>query len=146
MRRTDIDSVRRTSLSLALGNPRRQALFCYALPFAPALAFLLRDQRNAFVRLHAARALAFFGAILIAQVALFVALIVIGGVAGDGFAAVAIGLCFYGLFGVLGIMAMGMWLRLLADAAAGRFTPIPLLSAAAWRIEWAFARIQRLPS
>lgn len=129
-----------------VGNPRFRALFCYALPFVPALALLLSDRRNAFVRLHAARALAFFGAIVVAQIVLFVALVLVGGFAGDGFAAIAFGLLFYGLFGVLGLAAVSVWLRLLADAAAGKLTPVPLLTAVAWRIEWGFARVQGLPT
>ncbi|HEY7848520.1 MAG TPA: hypothetical protein VIC27_00580 [Ktedonobacterales bacterium] len=127
------------------GNPRFRALLCYAVPFAPSLVLLLRERRNAFVRLHAARALAFYGGIVVAQIVLFVALVLIGGFAADGFAAFAFGLLFYGLFGLLGIAAVGIWLRLLADAAAGTLTPVPWLTAAAWRIEWAFARLEGLP-
>jgi uncharacterized membrane protein len=129
-----------------MSNPRLRALICYVAPFVPALVLLARERRNSFVRLHAARALAFYAAIVVAQVALFVALVLIGGLAADGFGAVAFGLLFYGLFGLLGVAAVGIWLRLLADAAAGTLTPVPLLTAVAWRIEWAFARMQGLPS
>jgi uncharacterized membrane protein len=134
-----------SGVSATAGNPRFRALLSYAVPFAPALVVLLHERRNAFVRLHAARALAFYGLIGVAQIVLFVALVLIGGFALDGIAAIAFGLLFYGLFGLLGIAAVGVWLRLLADAAAGTLTPVPLLTAAARRIEWGFARLQRRP-
>lgn len=134
-----------TTSIVTLSNPRLRALSVYALPFAPAVVVLLRERRNAFVRLHAARALAFYGFIGIAQIVLFVALVLIGGFASDSVAAFAFGLLFYGLFGLLGVAAVVFWLRLLADAAAGTLTSVPLLTSAAWRIEWAFARLQRLP-
>jgi len=133
-----------TTSIVTLSNPRLRALLVHALPFAPAVVMLLRERRNAFVRLHAARALAFYGLIGIAQIVLFVTLVFIGGFASGG-VAFAFGLLFYGLFGLLGVAAVVIWLRLLADAAAGTLTPVLLLTEEAWRIEWAFARLQRLP-
>jgi uncharacterized membrane protein len=115
------------------------------VPFLPALTLLLRERRNRFLRLHAARALAFFALLVIAQIALFTAVVAIGGLVPDGKVAVALGLAFYALAAVLGLAAFGMWLRLLADAAAGRLTPIPLLTGAAHQVEQAFSRAQRLP-
>jgi uncharacterized membrane protein len=132
---------RQPARSRSRGNPRRRAALCYAVPFIPALSLLLRERRNRFLRLHAARALAFFGLLVIAQVGFFAALVAIGGLVPDGKVAVALGLAFYALAAVLGLAAFGMWLRLLADAAAGRYAPMPLLAGAAHHIERFFSRM-----
>ncbi|HEV2459190.1 MAG TPA: hypothetical protein VGS80_12600 [Ktedonobacterales bacterium] len=125
-------------------NPRVLAAFAYAVPFLPALALLARERRNRFVRVHAAQSLVFFVALMVAQCALFVALVAVGGITPNLKSDVLFGLIFYGIAAILGLAGLILWLRLVADAAAGLVTPIPLLSRLAERMEVSLARMQDL--
>jgi uncharacterized membrane protein len=125
-------------------NPRILAAFAYALPFLPALALLVRERRNRFVRLHAAQSLVFFVTLVVAQSALLVALVAVGGLTPNLDSDVLFGLIFYGIAVILGLAGLILWLRLVADAAAGLVTPIPLLSRLAERMEASLARMQGL--
>ena len=124
-----------------------RAAVCYVVPLLPALGLLIRERSDRFVRLHAARALAFFVLLAAAQLALYAALVLLGGVVlPDGPLAVALGLVFYALVAALGLGSLLLWLALLRDAMAERFSRFPLLSGAAEGIERLFALLRRLPA
>lgn len=123
---------------------RLRAGLAYAIPFVPALVLLVSERRHRWVRLHAAQSLFFFVALVIAQIALFAALVLVGGVVVALPAAAVAGLVFYGLYLLAGIIGLVFWLRLVADAMAGRSTRFRFLSGAAMRLEERLARMQRL--
>jgi uncharacterized membrane protein len=123
---------------------RVRAGLAYAFPFVPALVLLARERRHHWARFHAAQSLIFFTLLLLVQVALFAALVLLGGVVENLPAAAATGLVFYGLYLLTGILGFIFWLRLVADAMSGRSTRFRLLSAWAVRLEETVARLQRL--
>jgi len=125
-------------------NPRIQAACAYGVPFLSALALLARERRNRFVRLHAAQSLVFFVVLAVAQSALFVALVAVGGITPNLASDVLFGLIFYGIAALLGLVGLVLWLRLVADAAAGYVTSIPLLTRLAERLEGGLAHVQGL--
>lgn len=92
-----------------------------------------------FVRLHAAQSLVFFGLLALGQVALYVALVMLGQTVADPTASFALGVLFLLLFGALGLGGFGLWLLLLADALTGRLRPYPFLSRLATLVERATA-------
>lgn len=116
-------------------NPRVIAALCYAVPYVAAIWVLLRERRNRFVRFHAAQSLIFFVTIPLMQLALFVALVVVGNIVGIGGLAFALGLFFIGAFLALGIGSLLLWLWMLADCWAGQATVFPILGALAHRLE-----------
>ncbi len=123
-------------------SPNVRAALSYAIPFAPAVWLLARERRAHLVRLHAAQSLVFFGTLLLAQVALFVALINLGQSVTDHNILVALGLLFFALFGILGIGSFVLWLLLLSGAMAGRLPSYPSLSPLATLIERGVTRLQ----
>src|SRR5689334_5854013 len=108
-------------------NPRVIAALCYAVPYVVALWVLLRERRNRYVRFHAAQSLIFFVTVPLIQIVLFVALVVVGNIVGIGGLAFVLGLFFIGAFVALGVGALLLWLRLLADCWAGQATVFPIL-------------------
>ncbi len=122
-------------------NPRIQAALCYAFPLLPAVA-LLRERNNGFVRLHAAQAIAFFSLLALAQVIVFSALVGAGAFVTNLALATLLGIVFYGLFAIVGLLGLIFWLDLLFDALSGRFQPYYGLTALAKRIEHVAARMQ----
>lgn len=124
-------------------NPRVTAALCYAVPYVVALWVLLRERRNRFVRFHAAQALIFFVTIPLIQLVLFVAVVVVGNLVGIGGLAFALGLFFIGAFVALGVGALLVWLRMLADCWAGQATLFPILGSLALRLERLLTAAQR---
>lgn len=122
--------------------PNVRAALSYAIPFAPAIWLLARERRARFVRLHAAQSLVFFGTLVLAQVALFVALISLGQSITNPNTSLALGLLFFALFAILGIGSLVLWLLLLAGAMAGKLRPYPYLSPLATLVERAVTRLQ----
>lgn len=121
---------------------RVRATSAYALPVVPALILLYRRQPERFVRLHASRALVFFTLLAFGQVALFVALVVVGGALDAGLAVAAIaGLVFYVAFIALGILALMLWFLMLRDAMSGRFSTFPVLTRLAVDLESIISRV-----
>ena len=116
-------------------NPRVAAALCYAVPYVVALWALLRERRNRYVRFHAAQALIFFVTIPLIQLMLFVAVVVVGNIVGIGALAFVLGLLFIGAFVALGVGALLLWLRMLADCWAGKATVFPILGRLAHRLE-----------
>src|SRR5262249_33870302 len=95
-------------------NPCVRAAVCYVVPLLPALGLLIRERSDRFVRLHAAQALVFFVLLATAQLALYAALVLLGGgVPPDGPLATALGLVFYALVAALGLGSLLLWLALL---------------------------------
>jgi uncharacterized membrane protein len=114
-------------------SPRTRAALCYAFPLIPAFVLLLRERRSHYVRLHAARAVLFFGLILLSQSALLLWLVVLGNFVTTRWLAVALGLLFYFAVLVMGLIILITWLRCLAGALTGRaIPPSHLDSAARW--------------
>lgn len=124
-------------------NPRIVAALCYAVPYVAALWVLLRERRNRFVRYHAAQALIFFVTIPLMQLVLFVALVVVGNIVGIGALAFVLGLLFIGAFLALGVGALLLWLRMLADCWAGQATVLPILGSLAHRLERLLTEVRR---
>lgn len=116
-------------------NPRVLAALAYALPIIPALVLLARERRNHFVRLHAAQSLVFFTLLAFAQAALYTALVLTGAFVTDAKTAIVLGLIFYALFALLGIVSFVVWLVLLADTMSGRRRRLPVLARLADRLD-----------
>ena len=125
-------------------SPRVLAALCYAVPFVAAIVMLLRERRNRFIRVHAAQSIIFFAIILFAQTLLFIALIAIGGSISALPATALVGLLFYMVFALIAVFGFIIWLRLIADAMAGRHTRFPVLGSASLWLEGALAQAQRL--
>ena len=122
--------------ALAAGDMRTRAALSYAFPLLPGLYLLWRERDNRFVRLHAAQAVVFFSAVALAQIALFVAVIVLGGrLPTGGWLLTALGLLFWALFIALGLGSFVLWLRLLNECAHGRLRRRPLLAPLTTRLE-----------
>ena len=123
---------------------RVRAALAYAVPFIPALVILVSERRKRWIRLHAARALIFFTLLMAIQVTLFAALVLTGEVVGTMPAAALVGLAFYAVYALAGVLGLVMWLRLVADAMSGGGRGFRRLSRWAERLERALARMQRL--
>jgi uncharacterized membrane protein len=122
--------------ALVSGDTRTRAALSYAFPLLPGLYLLWRERRNRFVRLHAAQAVVFFGAVALAQIVLYVALVALGGWAPSGsWALIALGLLFWALYIALGLGGFTLWLRLLNDCAHGRLRRRPMLAPLSTRLE-----------
>jgi uncharacterized membrane protein len=124
-------------------NPRVTAALCYAVPYVVAVLVLLRERRNRFVRFHAAQSLIFFVTISLAQLVLFIVLVVVGNIVGISALSFALGLLFIGAFVALGVGALVLWLWMLADCWAGRATAFPILGSLAHRLERLLTEVRR---
>ncbi|HEU0025945.1 MAG TPA: hypothetical protein VFQ25_02420 [Ktedonobacterales bacterium] len=127
-------------------DPRGSATLGYALPLVPALYLLARERRNRFVRLHAAQALVFFACVALAQTLLFALVIFFGNVAVGTTAELPVSLALWGALIALGVGALVLWLRLLADAWHGRLRRRPILSPLASELERLTADLARAAS
>lgn len=123
-------------------NPRVRAVLAYAIPFLPAFWLLLRERRNRFVRLHAARSLTFFGCLALAQIALFAALILLGSAVSGLTAATLVGVLFYVLYVLIAVFGFVLWLLLMRDALAGRATDYLFLGGGARWLETRITGVQ----
>ena len=121
--------------ALASRDPRTRAALCYALPLLPGLYTLWRERRNHFVRLHAAQSVVFFVAVALAQIALFIALVVVGNLVRGGWALTVLGLFFWAAFIALGLGGLVLWLRMLNECVHARLRSRPLLTPLARRLE-----------
>jgi uncharacterized membrane protein len=117
------------------------AALAYALPLVPAVVLLQRERRNRFVRVHAATALVFFASLALAQVSLYVLLVVAGSHITDPRAATLLGIGLLVGWALVGLLGLALWLRLMASAMEGRVAHLPLLSRLARAIESAQRRI-----
>ena len=115
-------------------DPRTRAALAYLAPLLPGLYLLWRERGNRFVRLHAAQAVVFFGAVALAQIILFVALVALGNWA-PGAWLTALGLLFWAAYIALGLGSLILWLRMLNDCAHGRLQRRPLLAPLTTRLE-----------
>ncbi len=79
---------------------------------------------------------------MLAQVALFVALINLGQSITEHNTVLALGLLFFALFAILGIGSFVLWLLLLGGAMAGRLPSYPYFSPLATLIERGVTRLQ----
>lgn len=98
------------------------------MPLLPALALLLRERRNQFVRAHAAQALVFFATLALAQVALFVLLVVAGGQTTSLRAATVLAAGFAVVWLAVAAMGFIVWTHLVAAALAGHIASLPLVT------------------
>jgi uncharacterized membrane protein len=96
---------------------------------------LWRERRNRFVRLHAAQSVVFFGAVALAQIVLFIALVALGNWVSGDWAPPLLGLLFWAAFIALGLGGFILWLRMLNDCVHGRLRRRPLLSPITARLE-----------
>ncbi|WIG58753.1 MAG: hypothetical protein OJF49_001499 [Ktedonobacterales bacterium] len=124
-------------------NPRVLAALAYAFPIVPALVLLIRERRNHFIRAHAALALIFFAALLLAQIAFWLVLIGAGSITPDLRFNVVAGLAILVLGALFGLISLLTWLRLIRAALAGRILTIPLLTPLAKRLYRLLTRVQR---
>lgn len=108
-------------------NPRVQAALCYAFPIVPAAFMLLRERHNGFVRFHAARSLVLFGGIILTQVLIFAIVVVLGNTIRTAGVIVALGVIVLVAYLALAIGAFILWLRMLAEAMAGKGRVYPYL-------------------
>ena len=139
----ETDTVSAPGVQRGRRNPRVIAALCYAVPYVVALWVLLRERRNRFVRFHAAQSLIFFITIPLIQLVLFVALIVVGNLVSVGALAFVLGLFFIGAFVAVGVCALLLWLRMLADCWAGQATVFPILGPLAHRLERLLTEVRR---
>ncbi len=124
-------------------NPRIQAALCYAFPVLPALYMLARERRNGFVRFHAARSLILFGGIVVIQVILFAGVVILGNIVRATETAVVLGLFVVAAYLALAICGLILWLRLIAEALAGRGRVYPYLDYLAINLDLLISRVQR---
>lgn len=117
------------------------AALAYAVPLVPAVVLLQRERRNRFVRAHAATALVFFAVLALAQVALYVLLLVAGSHATNPRTAALFGIGLLVGWALVSVLGLVLWLRLVASAIEGRVVSLPLLSGIARAIECAQRRI-----
>lgn len=127
-------------------DPRMRAALCYAFPLLPACYLLWRERRNGLIRLHAAQSIIFFGALGLAQIVLYTALVALGNWSAAGAWLTALGLLFWALFLALGLGGFTLWLRLLNDCAHGRVRRRPLLTSLAVRLDALALRFMRSAS
>lgn len=109
------------------------AVACYSIPLIPGIWLLLRERRSRFLRVHAAQSLVFFGLMAAAQVAIYVALLVMGGLTYTMPAAIIMAALFVTLFAALGLVALLTWFRLVWACIDGVMWKLPV--AGAWA-EW----------
>jgi uncharacterized membrane protein len=124
-------------------NPRVQAALCYAFPVVPAVVMLLRERHNGFVRFHAARSLVLFGGIVLVQVLVFALVVILGNAVGTAEIAVVLGLLVLVAYLALAICGLILWLRLLAEAMAGKGRVYPYLDFCAINLELLITHVQR---
>lgn len=109
-------------------NPRLLGALAYAAPLLPALALLLRERRNRFVRAHAAQALVFFSTLALAQVAIFALLVLAGGLTTNLRTATALAVVFALAWLALAALSFVAWTHLVAAALAGHVASLPLVT------------------
>ena len=89
-------------------------LLCYVLGWISGLVFILIEKENKFVRFHAVQSIAVFGAVTIVQIVLFV-------LAQIPF----IGLLFWILYAIVGLLAFVLWIVLMVKAYQGTMYKLP---------------------
>ena len=104
---------------------------------------LLRERRNGFVRFHAARSLVLFGGIVLIQLLLFAFVVLLGNMVGTAGIAVALGLLVLAAYLLLAMGGLMLWLRLLAEAMAGKGRVYPYLDSFAVTLELLITGVQR---
>jgi uncharacterized membrane protein len=116
-------------------HPRALAALCYTVPIVPAWLILARERRNSFLRFHAAQAFVFHALIAVGQVAIYVLLLIAGGLIQDDFTALVAAVLAMIFFMSLGIAALILWLQLVADCLWGEAHALPIAGAWAVRLE-----------
>ena len=130
MRRTS-----RRSATRRVHHPRALAALCYTVPIVPAWLILARERSNRILRFHAAQAFVFHALIAAGQIAIYVLLLIMGGLIRDDFTALVAAIVAMILFLSLGITALIFWLRLVADCLCGEAHALPIAGAWAVRLE-----------
>lgn len=116
------------------------ALLCYSIPLVPGLWVLWRERRSHFLRFHAAQALVVFALIAAGQIAIWLVLLLVGGIIHDTLIASAVAVIVMALFAALGLGALLLWFRLAGDCLDGRTRRLPLAGQWADRLERLTAR------
>jgi uncharacterized membrane protein len=124
-------------------SPRVKAALCYTVPLVPAVYLLAREERNRFLRLHAAQSLVFHGLVGGAQLTLFLALVILGGVIQSMTGALITAAILFVLFSMLLVVVAITWAHLVADCIRGQVALLPLVGAWAVWIEALTARAVR---
>ena len=109
-------------------NPRLLGALTYAVPLLPALVLLLRERRNRFVRAHAAQSLVFFAVLALAQIAIFVLLVMVGGLTANVRTATVLAVVFALGWLALAALSFVAWTRLVGAALAGHVASLPLVT------------------
>lgn len=107
----------------------------------PAVYLLTHERRDRFVRLHAAQSLVFHGLVGLAQIILFVALVVLGGAVQSMTGALVAAAVLFALFGGLLLVVAITWAQLMADCIRGRVALLPLVGQWAVWVEASAARV-----
>ena len=104
---------------------------------------LVRERRNGFVRFHAARSLVLFGGIVLIQVLLYAVIVILGNSIRSATITLLLGLLVLLGYLALAVGALVLWLRLIAEALAGRGRVYPYLDYCAINLELLVSRVQR---
>jgi uncharacterized membrane protein len=130
--------VRRRSRISPHHHPRVLAALCYTVPVVPAWSLLARKgskRESPFVRFHAAQALVFYGLVAAVQIALFVALVTLGGVVRDDVVASLIAVVLVVVYLAQAVVIAITWTSLMADCVRGDTRLLPVLGRVALRLE-----------
>lgn len=111
------------------------AVLSYSIPLAPGAWLLLRERESRFLRWHAAQSLVFFALVAAAQIALYLLLMIAGGLIHSTSVAIVAAIVVVVLFAALGLCVLLVWLRLVGDCIDGRARRFPLLGRWAERLE-----------
>lgn len=125
---------------LAPHSPRVKAALCYTLPLVPAAYLLTHEQRNRFVRLHAAQSLVFHGLAGASQTILFLVVLILGARIQSMTGALIAAAVVFAAFAALVLVVAVTWAHLVADCIRGRVALLPLVGAWALWIEAFTAR------
>lgn len=115
-------------------NPRLLGALAYAVPLLPAVALLLRERRNRFVRAHAAQSLVFFAVLALAQVLIFALLVLAGGLTTSVRTATLLAVVFALGWLALAALSFFAWTHLVRAALAGHVASLPLVTPLARRL------------
>jgi hypothetical protein len=122
------------------------------VPLVPAVYLLTHEAHDRFVRLHAAQALVFHALVGAAQMALFGAVILLGGLIQSMTGALIAAAVLFALFAALLIVVAITWAHLVADCIRGRVALLPLVGGWALWVEaltardvWVQRRSRRAP-
>jgi len=99
-------------------EPKTAAGLSYIAGWVTGLIFFLVEKKNRFVRFHAMQSILFFGGASILDVVLRFA---------GGFAPAFLGLGFYCLAGIVGLIAFVGWIVLMINGFQGKYFKLPVI-------------------